>query len=55
MISGTLAACVVTYEIVRRVAVLRPLFGLRVSAFEPTAPVPPPPSRRSDLSFNEKC
>jgi hypothetical protein len=41
VISGTLAACVVTYEIVRRIAVLRPLFGLRVAAFEPTVPVPP--------------
>ncbi len=41
VISGTLAACVVTYEIVRRIAMLRPLFGLRVAAFEPTVPVPP--------------
>jgi hypothetical protein len=41
VISGTLAACVVTYEIVRRIAVLRPLFGLRVAAFEPKVPVPP--------------
>ena len=36
VIAGTLAACVLTYEVVRRVAVLRPLFGLRVAAFEPT-------------------
>ena len=38
VISGTLATCALTYEIVRRIAVLRPLFGLRVSAFEPAAP-----------------
>jgi hypothetical protein len=38
VISGTLAACVVTYEIVRQIAVLRPLFGLRVPAFEPKWP-----------------
>jgi hypothetical protein len=36
VISGTLAVCVLTYEIVRRIAILRPLFGLRVSAFEQT-------------------
>jgi hypothetical protein len=29
VIAGTLAACVLAYEIVRRVGVLRPLFGLR--------------------------
>ncbi len=29
VIAGTLALCALTYEIVRRVAVLRPLFGLR--------------------------
>jgi hypothetical protein len=32
VITGTIATCVVTYEIVRRVAVLRPLFGLRTAA-----------------------
>jgi hypothetical protein len=41
VISGTFAACVLTYEIVRRIAVLRPLFGLRVPAFEPALPVRP--------------
>lgn len=41
VISGTLATCVLTYEVVRRIAVLRPLFGLRVSAFEPPAPTQP--------------
>jgi hypothetical protein len=41
VISGTLAACVLTYEIVRRIAVLRPLFGLRASAAEPALPVRP--------------
>jgi surface polysaccharide O-acyltransferase-like enzyme len=35
VISGTLAACVLTYEMVRRIAFLRPLFGLRVAALEP--------------------
>jgi hypothetical protein len=30
VIGGTLATCAATYEIVRRVVVLRPLFGLRV-------------------------
>jgi hypothetical protein len=40
VISGTLAACVLTYEIVRRVAILRPLFGLRVAALE-QAPMRP--------------
>ena len=29
VISGTLASCAVTYEIVRRISVLRPLFGLK--------------------------
>jgi len=38
VISGTLAACALTYEIVRRIAILRPLFGLRVSALEQTLP-----------------
>jgi hypothetical protein len=38
VISGTLAACVLAYEIVRRVTILRPLFGLRVSAPEPALP-----------------
>ena len=29
VIAGTFTTCVLTYEIVRRIAVLRPLFGLR--------------------------
>jgi hypothetical protein len=41
VISGTFAACVLTYEIVRRIAVLRPLFGLRSAAVEPTLPARP--------------
>jgi surface polysaccharide O-acyltransferase-like enzyme len=41
VISGTLAACVVTYEIVRRIDILRPLFGLRASASEPALPARP--------------
>jgi hypothetical protein len=39
VISGTLAACVLTYEIVRRITILRPLFGLRAFAPEPALPV----------------
>ncbi|MGZ5873566.1 MAG: acyltransferase family protein [Bradyrhizobium sp.] len=38
LITGTIAACVLTYEIVRRISLLRPLFGLRLSTSEPTAP-----------------
>jgi surface polysaccharide O-acyltransferase-like enzyme len=38
VISGTLAACALTYEMVRRIAFLRPLFGLRVAALEPALP-----------------
>jgi hypothetical protein len=41
VISGTLATCVVTYEVVRRITVLRPLFGLRVSAFQQAVPARP--------------
>jgi hypothetical protein len=41
VISGTLAACVLTYEIIRRIVILKPLFGLRVSAFEQKLPVRP--------------
>jgi Acyltransferase family len=39
VIGGTAAACVVTYEIVRRVALLRPLFGLKMAASEPAMPI----------------
>ncbi|MEO6841098.1 MAG: acyltransferase, partial [Bradyrhizobium sp.] len=35
VITGTIASCVLTYEIVRRVTILRPLFGLRAVAAEP--------------------
>ena len=35
VITGTIAACVLTYETVRRVTILRPLFGLRAVAAEP--------------------
>jgi len=35
VIAGTVAACVLGYEIVRRVAILRPLFGLRAAMPEP--------------------
>jgi len=39
VIAGTAVACVLTYEIVRRVPILRPLFGLRMGAPEPAMPV----------------
>jgi len=42
VITGTLIACVLTYEIVRRIAVLRPLFGLRPFESAPTAPARQP-------------
>jgi hypothetical protein len=40
VIGGTLTACVLTYEIVRRIAILRPLFGLKASASEQILPAP---------------
>jgi peptidoglycan/LPS O-acetylase OafA/YrhL len=41
VIGGTAATCVLTYEIVRRVTLLRPLFGLRTAASEPAMPMRP--------------
>ena len=41
VIGGTAATCVLTYEIVRRVALLRPLFGLRTAVSEPVMPMRP--------------
>jgi hypothetical protein len=41
VIGGTAATCVVTYEIVRRVTVLRPLFGLKMEVSEPAMPMRP--------------
>jgi hypothetical protein len=41
VIAGTIAACVLTYEIVRRIGILRPLFGLRLAASEPALPERP--------------
>ena len=38
VISGTAAACVLTYEIVRRVRILRPLFGLKMGTIVPAVP-----------------
>jgi hypothetical protein len=38
VIAGTVAVCVLTYEIVRRVAVLRPLFGLRMAVSKHALP-----------------
>jgi hypothetical protein len=35
IISGTAATCIATYEIVRRVGWLRPLFGLKSDVSEP--------------------
>ena len=32
LVAGTFACCFATYEIVRRVAVLRPLFGLKAAS-----------------------
>ncbi len=45
VISGTVVTCALTYEIVRRTALLRPLFGLRVQAFEPAAQPTPQPAQ----------
>ncbi|WP_426609070.1 acyltransferase family protein [Bradyrhizobium sp. McL0616] len=42
VIVGTALACVVTYEVVRRINWLRPLFGLRLAAAAPTSAVPHP-------------
>jgi len=39
VIAGTAVACVLTYEIVRRVPILRPLFGLKMGAPEPVMSV----------------
>jgi multisubunit Na+/H+ antiporter MnhE subunit len=41
VIAGTLAVCVLTYETIRRITILRPLFGLRVSVSEPILPARP--------------
>jgi hypothetical protein len=38
VISGTLAACVLSYEFVRRITILRPLFGLRLEASAKASP-----------------
>jgi hypothetical protein len=40
VIGGTVVACAVSYEMVRRVAVLRPLFGLRLVSAANPAPGP---------------
>jgi hypothetical protein len=42
VIGGTIAACALTYEMVRRVTVLRPLFGLRWPPSGPVLPVGAP-------------
>jgi hypothetical protein len=39
VITGTIVTCVLTYEIVRRVTIFRPLFGLRAVSAEPVMPV----------------
>src|SRR6202008_2547980 len=39
IIGGTAATCIATYEIVRRVAWLRPLFGLKMETAEPAMPM----------------
>jgi len=43
VIAGTAAACVLTYEVVRRITILRPLFGLRPSAAEAPSSARPTP------------
>lgn len=40
VISGTLMVCMLTYEIVRRITILRPLFGLRLEASGKPTSVP---------------
>ena len=37
VIVGTAATCAVTYEVVRRVNILRPLFGLKMTAAGPAS------------------
>jgi len=39
VIAGTALACAATYEIARRIALLRPLFGLRVAASTSARPI----------------
>jgi peptidoglycan/LPS O-acetylase OafA/YrhL len=39
VIAGTIGACMLTYEFVRRVPILRPLFGLRAVSAEPAMAV----------------
>lgn len=41
VIGGTAATCVLTYEIVRRIGFLRPLFGLKMAAPKPALPMRP--------------
>jgi hypothetical protein len=48
VIGGTIVVCVLAYEIVRRVTVLRPLFGLRMPTSEPALPVRVPAVARHD-------
>jgi surface polysaccharide O-acyltransferase-like enzyme len=54
VIAGTAAACVLTYEVVRRITILRPLFGLRL---QPERRIWPARrrSRRGDWPGEEKC
>ena len=42
VIAGTVLTCIVTYEVVRRINWLRPLFGLRLAAASPAAAMPRP-------------
>ncbi|CCE08967.1 conserved membrane hypothetical protein [Bradyrhizobium sp. STM 3843] len=42
VIGGTVLVCVSTYEIVRRITWLRPLFGLRMEAKQPVKVIPQP-------------
>jgi glucan biosynthesis protein C len=45
LVSATMASCIATYEIARRIGVLRPLFGLKSSRSDPL-PGPGPIARR---------
>jgi hypothetical protein len=55
VISGTVATSPLTYEIIRRIAVLRPLFGLKVWAFEPAVLPQPSVQPHNEVQPTEKC
>ncbi|MFB6460240.1 hypothetical protein [Bradyrhizobium tunisiense] len=58
VIIGTALTCVVTYELVRRIAWLRPLFGLRAAPRTAARMEQPRPARRarpSDWPDGKRC